>query len=310
MTRFARRRAGFTLIELITVIAIMLTLAAMIIAVAYTGANKQLTGNGASAIVGWCKTAQAYALRDQKPYGLRLHPDPTTGLVTNAIFIEQPEPWIGPVGSTILCDPVLPPIGFTVKADAPTDFTGGQGANATLYPIQGRSTTPPGDFLELPNGQIAIVEKVTGPTTMECSFMPPDTQPMWKFAGQSGWRFIRQPRAMIGADALNLAPGVAINTLPNSNGALPQSPLPNLGGNIDIVFGPTGAVITPGLSGRDIRLWVVDTTQQGFSPGAASFQGEPLIVTIGVRTGLIGIQSVTPGANPYLFSQDGKTSGY
>lgn len=296
MIRSARRRAGFTLIELITVVAIMLVLAAMIVGVAYSGANKQLTTNGSTAVVGWLKTMQAYALRDQKPYGLRLRPD-VNGLVTTAQYIEQPVDWVGPIGSSISAATA----GNTVTiTGAGVDFSGGFGGGfAATWPVQ------PGDCLECNSGKVAVINGVSNSTTLTCTLPPGDTA--WTFTGMSDFRIVRQPRAMIGADALNLPSGVAINTTANTTYT---SQLPLTGGNIDVLFAPTGAVITSGLSGRDIRLWVVDTTQQGFTPGAASFQGEPLIVTVAIRTGMIGIQSVAPGANPYAFSQDGKSSGY
>src|SRR5262249_46812377 len=123
MIHSSRRRAGFTLIELITVVGIMLVLAAMIVGVAYTGSNKQVTANGSSAIVGWLKTAQAYALRDQKPYGLRLRADTSgSGLVNSFQLIEQPSDWIGPVGSTVSSTCVGNTISITGTG---VDFTGG-----------------------------------------------------------------------------------------------------------------------------------------------------------------------------------------
>jgi prepilin-type N-terminal cleavage/methylation domain-containing protein len=290
----SQRRPGFTLIELITVIGIMLVISAMIVGVAYTGNNKQVTANGSSALVGWLKTAQAYALRDQKPYGLRLRQD-ATGLVTSFQYIEQPFDWVGPVGSTVSSTATGNAITITGTG---VDFTGG-----------GTSPIQAGDFFECNGGQICVITGVSGATTITAQMQPGDTTGMWTFTGSSDFRIVRQPQAMIGADMLALPSGVAVNTTANTTfpSALPPT---DAQGNINILFAPNGSVITPGLSGRDIRLWVVDTNQPGFSASASTFTGTPLIVTVAIRTGLISVQSVGPSGSEYKFVQDGKSSGY
>lgn len=302
MIHRSRRRPGFTLIELITVIGIILLLASMIVGVAYTGSNKQVTANGSSALVGWLKTAQAYALRDQKPYGLRLrpttNPDPNLNqLVYSFQYIEQPPDWIGPVGGTVASTCVGSTISITGTS---VDFTGG-----------GTSPIKAGDYFECNGGQICVITGVgPGTTKISATMQPGDTAAMWTFSGSSDFRIVRQPQAMIGADMLALPNGVAVNPLANTN-VTPSSQLPSpVNGNIDILFAPNGSVITPGVPGRDIRLWVVDTNQPGFSQAATSFTGTPLIVTVAVRTGLISVQFVGPSGNPYQFVSDGKSSGF
>lgn len=309
-----RRRAAFTLVELLTVISIILVLAAMLVGVAFSGSQKQIVPNGSSNLVGWLKTAQAYALRDQKPYGLRIRAD-ANGLITAAQYIEQPDDWRGPLGSTVTFSGLT----GTETAGAPFTVTGSSGPPAVDFSGGIKSSfaaaddhwaVRAGDFLECDSGRIAVISVVNNnTTTLQCLLPPGDSPVIWSAGSSTGnWRVVRQPRPMIGADLLSLPAGVAINTVANTTF---PSPLPApVSGNIDILFSPTGAVITPGTPGRDIRLWLVDTTQQGFSPSASSFAGSPLIVTVAVRTGLISVQAVSPGANPYLFVQDGKSSGY
>jgi prepilin-type N-terminal cleavage/methylation domain-containing protein len=302
----SRRRPGFTLIELITVVAIIIVLAGMIVGVAYTGSNKQITANGSSALVGWLKTAQAYALRDQKPYGLRLRAD-GSGIVTSFQYIEQPPEWVGPVGSTIssACAGQVATI-----TGSGVDFSGGIGGSpGPTWAIQ------PGDYVECRGGQICRIQLPSGvvsSTQLNCDVQAGDNPlpAMWTFPGTSDFRIVRKPQAMIGADLLSLPAGVAVNTA--ANNVAPTSPLPPFDsqGNLDIIFAPNGSVITPGLPGRDMRFWVVDTTQQGFTASSNSFTGTPLIVTVAVRTGLVSVQLVGPSGNPYQFVADGKSSGY
>jgi prepilin-type N-terminal cleavage/methylation domain-containing protein len=321
MLRSTRRhRAAFTLIELLTVISIILILVSMIVAVAYTGNNKQITANGSTTLVGWLKTMQAYALRDQKPYGLRIQPD-GNGLVTSALYIETPTEYVGPLGSTLTFSPPMAAgsgagTQFAVVGSAgppAVDFSGG------MQPLYGSPddhwAVRAGDYLETQGGAIAQIYRVNNTSTLTCLLPPGDIPGLWGAGAAppgttaSSWRIIRQPRAMIGADVLALPAGAAINTAANLTFPSPLPPKAATG-EIDILFAPTGAVITPGLAGRDIRLWIVDTTQPGFSSTASLFQGEAFIVTIAIRTGLVSVQPVAPGTNPYQFVQDGKSSGY
>ena len=122
---------------------------------------------------------------------------------------------------------------------------------------------------------------------------------------------------MVGSDPLSLPSGVAINI--NTNNVYGAALPPAVNGNIDILFSPTGAVISPGMAAQDIKLWLIDTTQPGTgSPN--TFNGDQFIVTIAARTGLISIHpvDVTPKVgsspaqyqNPYSFTQDGRSSGF
>src|SRR5438067_1220625 len=88
-----RRRAGLTLVEMVVVLSIFLTLAAMTVAVIRPVREDRLVTVAASQLQGWLANARQSALRDRVPTGLRLLPaaggDPQ--LVTAVQFIQQPD---------------------------------------------------------------------------------------------------------------------------------------------------------------------------------------------------------------------------
>lgn len=299
------KRRAFTLIELITVMAIILVLMGMIAAVVYSQNSKQVVANGSTALVGWFKTAQAYALRDQKPYGVRFS-IASSQQITTAQYIEQPADWVGPTGATLTAVPTGGQ-SFSVTASA-GDFTGGFSATAQ-YPIQS------GDYLEVGN-QIAFISGVAGPKQLNCSWMAGDNVGMWTFSGRSDWRIVRQPTTMLGSDILALPNGVCIDTATSCfapPAAQYKSVLPVNGTTIDVLFAPSGSVITPGVT-QDVRFWLRDSTL----PTGNTFAGEQFIVSVGTRTGLISVQPVdvrmdstnTFYKSPYTFLQDGRSSGF
>src|SRR5688572_2733931 len=103
MTRVLRRRPGFTLVELIVVIALIIVIAALTVAVFNSGfiSSQRVTG-GADRIGTAMLIAKQRALRDRAPRGVRFHltPDPRdptvpprSFVVTEFQYIEQPDAW-------------------------------------------------------------------------------------------------------------------------------------------------------------------------------------------------------------------------
>jgi prepilin-type N-terminal cleavage/methylation domain-containing protein len=94
-TALYRRRAGFTLVELLVVIFLITVLAAITVTVARSSITDSYTTTGATdRLSGWLLIAKNRALRDRTPVGVRLIRDPANPLVVReAQYIEMPLLW-------------------------------------------------------------------------------------------------------------------------------------------------------------------------------------------------------------------------
>src|SRR5262249_59603028 len=83
------RRAGFTLVELLVAIGIIIVLASLALLVVPDVLDQDRTTDGASLTRQWLMIAKARAARDQLPRGVRLI-NPGNGLVTELQYTEAP----------------------------------------------------------------------------------------------------------------------------------------------------------------------------------------------------------------------------
>jgi hypothetical protein len=151
--------------------------------------------------------------------------------------------------------------------------------------------------------------------------------------GTSNFRIVRGPR-VVGTELLTLPDNTFIDLQTN---VLYNNPLPNLANVnanagtaetgiegadagtqgtglgttfIDILFSPSGQVITPGVATSNLHLWVRcpveadanDPTKSAYAgaPGNGQFYGSPTIVSVFVRTGFVGAYPPNPNsADPY-----------
>lgn len=92
---FLRRRAGFTLVELMTVLFVIAALAAITVTIARSQvADSYKTVGGADRLSGWLLIAKNRALRDRVPVGIRLIRDLNNPYVAReAQFVEMPVLW-------------------------------------------------------------------------------------------------------------------------------------------------------------------------------------------------------------------------
>jgi len=309
------RRGAFTLIELLVVIALIMILAGLAAALLPTIGDNARAARAAGDLQQWILTAKQKALRDQVPCGLRLliyrDPntiDPLTGLAKvypyqarQCQFIEQPDDFPSSPGSTI-------------------SGGGGSGFINFSIPIQiGQVSGLGSDYLELFGS--GLMHKITscnagtgqlGQINVSPTLGHPLSNPTTQY------RIVRSPR-VTGDDILQLPDSVIIDLKTNATYGN-HLPTPNIDISsqilsYDILFAPTGAMISPGVTTDTLNLWVRDydptpNSKATNSPDDADpTQSEQTIIAIYVRTGLTAAHPAAHGTDPYTFIKDGRTSG-
>ncbi|MBI3409451.1 MAG: prepilin-type N-terminal cleavage/methylation domain-containing protein [Planctomycetes bacterium] len=295
-------RKGFTLIELLVVVSLILVLAAIAV-IFFPGINEQArAARGGVSLQGWLNVARSTAVRNQAPYGVRLIIDslnPT--IVTSFQYIQQPDDYGAGQIQTDLSDPTLKTIQFVG-----VDPTGGS-ANPEEWGVKS------GDYLEIQGGGLAHrIVTVTPGATVSMTLQSPLA---YALGPTSYYRVQRTPRVAT-EEILELPDNVGIDINTNTSGLLlVKNPLPvvtDSAGNkyVDILFGPGGDVVTPGVTTASVNLWVRDTTRGVWDASASNFQGDPSIIAIYVRSGLIAAHPPYPDqTQPYKYVDDGRSSG-
>jgi prepilin-type N-terminal cleavage/methylation domain-containing protein len=318
-TQAREHRPGFTLVEMIVVISIILVLATLVAAVVSTPI---LVGDkarrGGDQVQLWLRVAKTRAMADGAPRGVRLisdpnSPDPTKPWIRELQYIEQPSDYIVMLPGAAGVAPQ--PRGITVTAlgaqgvatldpNPPTglNFTGGlQGALAQDDPnwpvhgdkIVGGILAQPGDYLEVQGG--GLLYRITSVTPTALALDRAPVNPINTPTPQ--YRIIRQPRPLLGETPLQLPQDVAIDSglsLPAPSGA----------GSPDLLFAPSGRLMGPLGAQSQVVLWVRDTTRD------QPTDNNPVLVNIHARTGFIAVHPINQsGPDPYSFTRDGRLSG-
>src|SRR5262245_28299709 len=103
-------RPGFTLVELLVVITLMLVIAGLAVLVIPRVQDDQKATNAATNLQQWLEIAKNRAARDRAPRGLRLLPgNPTATQVTDCVFLVQSDDYyLGSVERPYVSPPALP----------------------------------------------------------------------------------------------------------------------------------------------------------------------------------------------------------
>jgi prepilin-type N-terminal cleavage/methylation domain-containing protein len=303
-------RSGFTLIELIVVLSIILFLATIAALLLPQILERERASQGASQVQGWLMIARGRAIRDQAPRGIRLNlnTDPASAAtnVVNLQYIEQPEDLGGANGWPITAI-------NSAAGSASVDFTAADFTNNDPLGVGGTSDNwlvRAGDYLEIKGGgtmyQITGVANIAGQANgpgnrlVLASTPVAVTTPTWQY------RIIRQPRVLAGEDTLQLPQDVAVDlTLSLGCNGATRTALSTFSNSVDILFDRFGNVTGPAAMFDRMILWVRDTTLDVDN-------GDQTLIAIGCRSGNIEAHAVNFDSSLgdfYIFTQDGRSTG-
>jgi prepilin-type N-terminal cleavage/methylation domain-containing protein len=316
-------RKGFTLVELVVVMALIVLLASIAAAVVPGILRDEKVTQGANLLQGMLLTARMRAVRDNVPCGVRLYQstDPNGNTVSSeAAYITQPTDF------SYQYDTLTFTSATTAKAAA-ADFAGGLGASATSpedFPVHY------GDYLEINGKKVpTLIVSVTASSGARYDTLTllnniwPSTQ-TFPATAQS-YRVIRGPRRMPSEDSVHLPTDVVVllkdNGTPTATayGQIPQRQMTDPGGTsnkyyYDIIYSPSGTLVgndSGGSSGAPlgsglVMMYMWDSSRTNYT------DGDPALVVVNPRSGIIGVQPVdvtSAGGSLYTYAYDLRMSG-
>jgi prepilin-type N-terminal cleavage/methylation domain-containing protein len=322
------RRGGFTLVELLVAVGIILVLAGLALLVANSGiVGNVRTSSGSDRIGGWLMQAREKAKRDNAPRGIRFLVG-AGGFVREAELIEVPEPYVMPAGYVLMIENspsrhiyIVPTAGGNALTELTANVAIGDTlsipSTGTIHRIQtiqaatvtiGGNPVAAAEIVPVQSPLIPDLAAAASPVVLTPTYSTP------KFG------FIRQPRPTFGEPPLLLPDTVVIDP------ALCQiTPNPITGGTLDVIFGPNGEVYNAGGLGR-VVLWTRNPEAFAGNPVTAngggdrpSYEqaGEMRLIVVYTKTGAVAVQppalppgpGPNPGFDPYTTTRDGIASG-
>lgn len=303
-------RPGFTLVELLVVLGLILVLLGLTLAVNSTGiTDSYKTVGAADRVSGWLLIAKTKAQREKRPAGVRLIVG-TDGLVREAQYIEVPDPYT-PLPNVARVSPQL--FISWVSGQTPRAFV----VNANLTDLT--ASVFPGDLLSLP--EFGVLQTVTAltPTTLTLASGPsvpavevglrspvvlqqalgatfpqtPGPAPTPTYA-TTAFGFHRQAQPAIGEPTLQLTGDMVIDPLV-SRPAIPAVP----GSSVDLLFAASGEVMNA--AGGSTIFWVRDVRLPFNIAGTRDdyeAAGQMALIVVYTKTGAIATQPVLLPPNP------------
>lgn len=329
MTR--RTRNGFTLVEMLVVLSIVVVVSVIIIPFIARSNDKDIVPRGARFLQGALMQARSRAQLERTPNGIRLLP--TTVVTVGAPlyetlawseqfeYIHDPGDFIDGFASGPLNPAGPPPADRTVTINLPP----GRQLNQDVLP---------GDYIEfLGNGQLFQIGGVSGNQLL---LSRPLAVPLAAPSFPTNYRIIRRPRPVPGERPLEMPRGVVVDLTGRFNDSVPPgdgsgqlsgndrdlgnviwmrgiSTRFNLANTVDIMFGPSGQVIGDAAANDIIYFWLHPSAEpNGWmlrNPGASlGDAGNQSLVVVYSRSGTTTSYPVnqgTPGnaADPYGFAK-------
>jgi prepilin-type N-terminal cleavage/methylation domain-containing protein len=314
--KFNRFRRGFTLVELLVVMSLIAILATLAIAFLPNAASSQVEARAGTQLQSWLTMAKQRAMRDQAPRGLRLWVNNTSfyagatlmsNVVTNCQFIEEPPDFPGTSKMTIMTGSPTNPSATNAVMFMPA----GAGVLVNGYlPINVAQTeywtVQPGDNLEiLGTGLMHQITQVGVPDAkghLNADYVAVSPPLPYPIAATANFRVMRAPR-VTGDETLMMPEGTVIDLQTNLSfgNSLPPTNSFDNGTSlyVDILFSPTGEVISPGVTNSNINLWV---RSPNTDHPTDIFRGAPTIVSVFTKTGFVGAFQPSSGTptTPYL----------
>jgi hypothetical protein len=128
------------------------------------------------------------------------------------------------------------------------------------------------------------------------------------------YKIIRQPRRIITEDLMTLPQDIIIDFGTNSATGLafsqnvPVRTIAGVASAYEILFSPTGSVLGQGTPSGKVLLWVGNNAKKTAAGGVYD-PGSCTLLSVQIRTGQIAAHPMAEGSDPYLFTEDGRSSG-
>lgn len=324
-------RSGFTLIEMLVVMGVMVVLATLALMFSPRFSEDTKVSKGADQLQGWLLIAKQRAYRDQVPRGIRLIRDANDpNVVREMVYIEQPEDVrLDQVVAGLTNVPLQVPVPFNALLSDVNAFSTVFLAGVDL---QTGDLVLPGDFLQMNTYEtqpynVHRIASVQYPMTLPSPPNPPGPagtlltlaaadgtpSPITGRIDQgttSSYQIVRAPRPLVGESVLQLPRGIIVDLGINPNTGASRSFLP--GNSLDIIFSARGQVTGANANAGKIILWVRDGDPTR-DPATSPTPGDQILIVVYTRTGLI---SAFPANNdpaslndPFMFTRDAKSSG-
>lgn len=284
--RAKSKHAGFTLVELLVVMGIIMFLFGLGIAILPAIYQKWTTAKGGELVQGALSRARQEARRSGRPTGVRF----SGSQVTDLTFVQQP----------------IDLTGGTLSAQAGAQMVQIQGADL--------SSVQNGDYLEICGS--GLPHQITG-AGMAGGVNLASTIP-FAIPATPQYRIMRQPQLIKGERPMKLPEKIAVDMALGSTdgktaGGIQPTGQDANGSYYDVLFAPGGGLTGRWLGTDKVILYVRDTNLSD------PYQGTPTLICIYVRTGLIaahpvdtsGLPDIYSGGQPnkYSFCNNGQTSG-
>jgi prepilin-type N-terminal cleavage/methylation domain-containing protein len=285
--RITAARRGFTLVELLVSMAVIIALASLALMVVPAAIEQDRTTDGATLLRQWLMISKSRAARDNLPRGVRLIVDPAKGanqfLVTELQYTEAP-PVIIPRSDFPIGHPQSPKVVFTyTNNNSPNPNQAGVTTNrqcqllnldgATIQELLTASAATPA-VLVLPvlaagppplqptvlrimaynpgNG-VVVLDPAVGYPDAALGAAGVNTNAPTAVYTTYHFGIYTYPRPLLGEPTLQMPRDIVVDL--NANVSQPAGAL---GADYDVVFGPSGQILPfgPGGTAGRIQLWV------------------------------------------------------